>query len=68
MQTAEHDKTQITVYVAEAPKDQFTEKYTAEWQQWGGQKETTRKADGYKPQDFSTIHIEGTHHADRSSP
>jgi hypothetical protein len=31
MQTAEHDKTQITVYVAEAPKDQFTEKYTAEW-------------------------------------
>ena len=58
MQTAEHDKTQITIYVAEALKDQFTEKYTSEWQQWGGQKGTTRRADGYKPQDFFNIHIE----------
>ena len=39
-------------------EDLFVVKYTTEWQQWGGQKGTTRKADGYKPQVFFTIHIE----------
>ena len=58
MQTAEHDKTQITLHVPEAMKDQFTDKYATEWQQWGGQKGSSKRADGYKPQDFFKIQIE----------
>ena len=50
IQIAEHDKTQITIYVAEP--------LTSEWQQCGGQNGTTRRADGCKPQDFFNIHIE----------
>jgi len=54
MQIAEYNKTQITIYVVEALKNQFTSKQ----QQWGGQKGITRRADGYKPQDFFNILIE----------
>ena len=58
MQIAEYNKTQIAIYVIEALKNQFTEKYISEWQQWGGQKGIIRRTDGYKPQDFFNIHID----------
>ena len=57
MQADTHDKTHITLYVAEAAKDTFTEKFHAEWQSWGGHKGTTKRADGYRPQDYFQIAV-----------
>ena len=64
MQAAKHDQTRLTIYVPEPLHDIFREHFATAWQQWGQQKGSNRRADGYKPQDF--YQISGTLHPDQS--
>ncbi|CAE7460901.1 unnamed protein product, partial [Symbiodinium microadriaticum] len=57
MQTQEYDKTRVNIYVNEAVMQAFSDKFAAEWAQWGGQKGSGRRADGYRPQDYYTIQV-----------
>ena len=52
MQTQEYDKTRVNIYVNETVMQTFSDKFAAEWAQWGGQKGSGRRADGYRPQDY----------------
>ena len=57
MQTQEYDKTRVNIYVNETVMQAFSDKFAAEWAQWGGQKGSGRRADGYRPQDYYTIQV-----------
>ena len=51
-------QTRLTIYVPEPLHDIFREHFATAWQQWGQQKGSNRRADGYKPQDFYQITVE----------
>ena len=53
MQAQENDKTRLTIYVAEALKQHSSDKFAEEWATRGAKKGLSRRADGYRPQDFS---------------
>ena len=58
MQAQEKDKTRLAIYVAEALKQKFSDKFAEEWATWGAQKGSSRRADGYRPQDFFQAQVE----------
>lgn len=57
MQAAPHHQTRLTIYVPEPLHDIFQEQFGQTWQQWGQQKGSNRRTDGYKPQDFYQITV-----------
>ena len=59
VEPAEHDKTQLTIYVRQQDKDMFTPNFKESWQKWGVQPGMTRKPDAYRAQDHYTITIQG---------
>ena len=58
MQAQENDKTRLTIYVAEALKQHSSDKFAEEWATRGAKKGSSRRADGYRPQDFFQVQVE----------
>ena len=52
------DRTDITLYIQQSKKELFATHFPEAWAQWGGQRTTNRRTDGYRPQDHFRISIQ----------
>ena len=52
------DRTDITLYIQQSKKELSATHFPEAWAQWGGQRTTNRRTDGYRPQDHFRINIQ----------